>query len=68
MEVFGRTKRLSLNPGDAAGQLGDAAGSGKKCRSGLGFEGRNGQHRALEAVENFQPRGEDSGGASMQQL
>lgn len=62
MEMCGRTKLLSLNPGDAVEQPGDAAGSGKRCGRGLGLTGwRDGQRGVVEAGENLPEGGEGLG-------
>lgn len=56
-----RIKLFSLNPGDAIEQPGDVAGSGKRCRRGLGLtERRDGRCGAVESGESFLAVGEDS--------
>lgn len=62
--MCGRTELLSLNPGDAVEQLGDAARSGKRCRRALGLtERRDGHRHAVEAGENLLAGGEGTAAA-----
>lgn len=64
MEVCRRTKLLSLNPGDTAGQLGDAAGSAERCRRGWASRVEAWPALSLRGYrESLQARGGESGGA-----